>query len=129
MPLPQRLARFNRVVTNRVLGLAAPYVPGFGIVIHRGRRSGRSYRTPVNVYRRPGGFVIALTYGGGDWVDNVLAAGEAQIRTRGHTHRVTDPRVVTDPSRAAVPAPVRAVLGRIHVADFLHLDDGGEAGT
>lgn len=129
VPLPPRLARFNRLVTNRVLGPAAPYVPGFGVVVHRGRKSGRVYRTPVNVFRRPGGFVIALTYGGGDWVDNVLAAGEAQIRTRGHSHHVANPRVVTDPARAAVPAAVRAVFGRIHVDDFLHVDDAGQPGS
>ena len=34
MPLPKGLARFNRVVTNRVLGPFAARLPGFAIVTH-----------------------------------------------------------------------------------------------
>ena len=76
MPLPRAVARFNRHVTNRILGPFAYVLPLFGVVVHRGRRSRRLYRTPVNVFRRPGGVVIALTYGPeSDWVRNVLAAG------------------------------------------------------
>ncbi|MGH7129463.1 MAG: nitroreductase family deazaflavin-dependent oxidoreductase, partial [Planctomycetaceae bacterium] len=84
MPLSRRVARFNRVVTNRTIGRLAPRMPGFGVVHHKGRRSGREYRTPVNIFRRPDGCVIALTYGrGADWVRNVLAAGECDLLTRG----------------------------------------------
>ena len=125
MPLPHRLARINRVVTNPVARVAAGRLPFFGIVVHQGRRSGRTYRTPVNVFARPGGFVIPLTYGQGDWAKNVVAAGEARLETRGRTHRVGHPRVVRDPTRGAVPAPVRAVLGVVKVDEFLLLDDLG----
>src|SRR5438552_12974106 len=57
------LAAFNLAVTNRISSRFAPRLPGFGIVTHVGRRSGRVYRTPVNVVRAPNGFLIALTYG------------------------------------------------------------------
>ncbi len=124
MPLPASLARFNKRVTNKVSRPVAAHVPGFGVVIHRGRTSGREYRTPVNVFTRRGGLAIALTYGkDAQWVRNVLAAGEADVMTRGHAHHVTNPRIVHDETRAAVPAPVRAVLGRLHVDDFLLVDD------
>lgn len=123
MPLPQGIARFNKVVTNRVAGVVAGRLPGFGIVTHRGRRSGRRYHTPVNVFRRPGGFVIALMYGGGDWVANVLAAGEAEVRTRGRTHTVHNPRVVRDPTHPDVPTPVRRILRLLDVDEFLWVDD------
>ncbi|SCF06599.1 hypothetical protein GA0070607_5111 [Micromonospora coriariae] len=73
MVLPRRLARFNRVVTNRVTGPLAGRLPGFGVIIHRGRRSGRVYRTPINIFRTSGGYVAALTYGFTDWARNVLA--------------------------------------------------------
>lgn len=122
MPLPASLARFNKRVTNRVTGLVAPVLPGFGVVTHRGRRSGRAYRTPVNVFRRPGGWVVALTYGQGDWVRNVLAAGSVGLRTRGRDHELVHPRVVEDPARALVPAPVGWLLGRMGVTEFLLLD-------
>ena len=41
----------------------ARWLPGFGVVEHAGRRSGRRYRTPVNVFRPGASYVIALTYG------------------------------------------------------------------
>ena len=73
--LARKVAHFNKRVTNRISGPLAPHLPGFGVVGHVGRTSGRRYETPVNVFRRPGGFVIALTYGTqADWVRNVLAA-------------------------------------------------------
>ena len=55
MVIPKRVARFNRMVTNRISDPLAGRLPGFGIVVHRGRRSGRPYRTPINV--------IATVYG------------------------------------------------------------------
>ena len=122
MPLPRRLARFNRVVTNRVLGPLARYLPGFGIVSHVGRRSGRAYQTPVNVYGRGGGYVIALMYGAdSQWVRNVLAAGGAEIETRGRRLHLVDPEVVRDPARSFVPKPVRLPLRLVNVADFMLL--------
>lgn len=39
--------RWNRATLNRVTKHIAPWMPGFGVVVHRGRRSGRSYPTPV----------------------------------------------------------------------------------
>lgn len=124
MPAPPWLARFNRVATNRATRLVADRLPGFGIVRHQGRRSGTRYRTPVNLFRRPGGFVVALTYGtGADWIRNVLAAGQAEVVTRGRAHTVVNPRIVHDPERTPVPAPVRAILGVLHVDDFLVVDE------
>src|SRR3954447_422197 len=108
MPLPRQLARFNRVVTNRVLGPLARYLPGFAVVSHVGRRSGRTYPTPVNVFRRGDRYVIALTYGAdSQWVRNVVAAGGAEIETRGRRLRVVDPEVVLDPALSSVPKLVR----------------------
>ena len=123
MPLPRALGRFNKMATNRIAGVVAGWLPGFGIITHRGRRSGRTYHTPVNVFRRPGGFIVALTYGRADWVKNVLAAGEAQLHTRGRTHHLHNPRTVTDPTRAGLPAPVRTILGLLNVDEFLWIDD------
>ena len=122
MPLPRRLAKFNRVVTNRVLGPLARYLPGFAIVSHVGRRSGHTYRTPVNIFRRGDGYVIALTYGAdNEWVRNVLAAGGADIETRGRRLHVVDPEVVRDPARSLVPKPVRVPLRLANVDEFVLL--------
>jgi deazaflavin-dependent oxidoreductase (nitroreductase family) len=122
MPLPRSIARVNRRLTNRLLGGLARYLPGFGVIVHRGRRSGRMYRTPVNVFRRGDRYIIALTYGSNaDWVRNVLADGGCAIETRGRTLYLSRPRLFHDESRHAVPAPVRLVLSLVNVNDFLEL--------
>jgi deazaflavin-dependent oxidoreductase (nitroreductase family) len=122
MPLPRWVARFNKRVTNRVLSRLAPYAPGFGVVVHTGRKTHRQYRTPVNVFRQPHGFAIALTYGpDAEWVRNVLASGGCELIHRGRRVRLTRPRLVHDPARRLVPLPVRVVLTLTRVADFLEL--------
>jgi deazaflavin-dependent oxidoreductase (nitroreductase family) len=122
MPLPKRLARFNRVVTNRVTYPLARTVPGFGVVLHTGRKSGRPYRTPVNAFRTPTGYVIALTYGAdSDWLKNVVAAGGCELLTRGSSVPLTDPRLLHAERDAPVPPPVRVALRLLHVEDFLEL--------
>jgi deazaflavin-dependent oxidoreductase (nitroreductase family) len=126
MPLPKRLARFNRHATNRALGPIAERMPGFAIVEHVGRRSGRAYRTPVAAFARNGMLTIALTYGpDSEWVRNVLAADGCDVRMRGRSMRMRDPRLVHDETRRAVPTPVRTVLRLMGVADFLQLTVNG----
>ena len=44
------LAKINIAFTNRIASLFAGWVPGFGILIHVGRKSGKVYRTPVNSF-------------------------------------------------------------------------------
>lgn len=122
MVLPKRVARFNRVATNQVLKHVAGWAPGFGMVVHKGRKSGREYRTPVNVFRTKDGFVVALTYGpDADWVKNVLAAGGCTLVVRRKNLTVHGAELVHDESRQAMPVPVRQVLGLLDVNDFLLL--------
>jgi deazaflavin-dependent oxidoreductase (nitroreductase family) len=120
--LPRGLARFNRVATNRVLGKLAGRVPTFAAVRHKGRRSGRVYETPINVFRTSDGYVAALTYGPEtDWVKNVLAAGGCELRVGGDWVAMTAPRIVHDEQRTAVPKAVRPILALPGAVDFLYL--------
>jgi deazaflavin-dependent oxidoreductase (nitroreductase family) len=113
----------NRSGLNRVTRHLAPWLPGFGVIVHRGRRSGKIYRTPVNLFPRRGGYAVALTYGpDSEWVKNVLAAGGCEIETGGKTRRTVNPRVVADARRRLVPPPVRAILRLLGVSRFLLLD-------
>src|ERR1700733_7016775 len=89
------VAAFNLAVTNRITSRFADRLPGFGILTHVGRKSGRVYRTPVNVFRAPEGFLIALTYGReSEWVKNVVAAGDCRLETQGVRYRLLEPTVV-----------------------------------
>jgi deazaflavin-dependent oxidoreductase (nitroreductase family) len=116
------VAAFNLAVTNRITSQFAARLPGFGILTHVGRKSGRVYRTPVNVFRTPEGFLIALTYGReSQWVRNVLAAGACQLETRRMVYQLSAPTIVHDPTRRRFPLPVRMILRLIGANDFMHL--------
>ena len=122
MPLPKRLARFNRVVTNPVLRPLARRLPGFAIVSHVGRRSGLVHQTPVNLFRHHDRYVIALTYGSdSQWVRNVLAAGAVDVETRGRHLHLVEPEIVHDAQRSLVPKPVRHALRLANVSEFMLL--------
>jgi deazaflavin-dependent oxidoreductase (nitroreductase family) len=122
MVAPRGLARFNRHVTNRILGPPMPIAPGMGVVVHTGRKSGRSFRTPVNIFATDDGYAVALTYGPrSDWVRNVLAAGGCDVIMRGRTVHLTEPEVVHDPRRGRMPAIARPIMAALGVDDFLIL--------
>ena len=95
MQLSRRVACFNRVVTNRVQGVYAWLVPPWAVVVHRGRRSGRPYRTPVFAFRQERTLVIALLYGEeSDWLRNLRAGGGGRVVRVGRTFELGEPRVV-----------------------------------
>nr|WP_067847651.1 nitroreductase family deazaflavin-dependent oxidoreductase [Nocardia lijiangensis] len=120
MVLPRAVARFNRHVTNPVAGLVAGTVPPFAMVRHKGRRSGRAYRTPVWVFEDDGVYRIALTYGReAEWVKNVLAAGVFELETKGHAVTLRDPVVLEDSSASWAPLGVRQVLWGIGAKHYL----------
>jgi deazaflavin-dependent oxidoreductase (nitroreductase family) len=116
------LAKINIDFTNRITSLFAGWLPGFGILTHVGRKSGKVYRTPVNVFRASNGFIIALTYSSqSEWVKNVLAAGSCDLKTRGKKYQLSTLRVVRDPSRQRFPIPVRTVLRVVGADEFMEL--------
>jgi deazaflavin-dependent oxidoreductase (nitroreductase family) len=120
--LARTIAHFNKRFTNRLTRPLAPHLPGFGVVAHTGRKSGRRYETPVNVFARDDGFVIALTYGReSDWVKNVLAAGGCGLTTRGRSYQLTNPEIFQDERRGAGAAVARPILRMIGAADFMRL--------
>ncbi|MHB1064498.1 MAG: nitroreductase family deazaflavin-dependent oxidoreductase [Georgenia sp.] len=121
-PLPRWLGRANRRVLNRVMGLVAPRLPGFALLTHAGRRTGRERTVVVNVFRSGAGYRVALTYGrDADWVRNVLAAGGCTLTTRGRRVELVEPHLVHDPTRTWAPPVVRQLLGLLDVPDSLVL--------
>jgi deazaflavin-dependent oxidoreductase (nitroreductase family) len=122
VPIPLAIGRLNRVGFNRLSTPVARHLPGFAVVHHRGRRSGREFQTPVNVFPVQGGFVLALTYGPDtDWVKNVLAAGGCIVETRGQRITCTAPRLYRDPDRHHIRPLDRAMLGLLGVDHFMEV--------
>jgi deazaflavin-dependent oxidoreductase (nitroreductase family) len=116
------LAKINIAFTNRITSLFAGWLPGFSILTHVGRKSGRVYRTPINVFRASNGFIIALTYSSqSEWVKNVLAAGGCELKTRGKEYQLSSPNVVHDPTRRRFPIPVRLVLRIVGADEYIEL--------
>lgn len=115
MQPPQRLARLNRHVTNPIQRIWAGRAPGFGILEHVGRKSGKTYRTPLNVFSTDDGVAIVLSYGPDrDWLKNITAAGTARLTRHGRTFEVTNPRVVTKAEAAAhVTGSAKKVFDRL----------------
>lgn len=121
MSLQRRLAQLNKYVGNKIVGRIIPLMPGFGAVYHKGRKSGREYRTPVKLFRKNGHFVLSLPYGSGsDWVKNVVAAGGCEIKTRGRRIPVVAPQVYID-EHPDIPAFLRWSLKRFHADEFISL--------
>jgi deazaflavin-dependent oxidoreductase (nitroreductase family) len=113
--IPRRVVRFNKAFNNPIQRQYAWLLPPWGIIVHRGRKSGRVYRTPVNVWRRGSTVAAVVLYGErSDWVQNVLAGG-AQVVRGGRTYSLAEAQIVDprDPAVAAVlPAGARG-MGRI----------------
>jgi deazaflavin-dependent oxidoreductase (nitroreductase family) len=96
MELPQWLARSNRYTTNKLARLFAGWMPMMGILEHVGRRSGKTYRTPLTVFSTDEGVAILLTYGPDrDWLKNITAAGGGRMKRHGTMLTLRDPRIVS----------------------------------
>jgi deazaflavin-dependent oxidoreductase (nitroreductase family) len=119
---PRRFVQFTTMLVNPLTRLVAGRLPGFAILSYVGRRSGRAYRTPVNVFRDGNDYVFALTYGSeAQWVRNVLAAGACELRVRGRDVPLSGPVLFVDPTRHLMPTPVRQFLGFLRVTEFLRM--------
>jgi deazaflavin-dependent oxidoreductase (nitroreductase family) len=120
MPAPEPVRRFTTGLFNPISRHFAAWLPWFGILVYVGRKSGKTYHTPVNVFRHGEVYAVALTYGRDvAWVKNVLAAGGCEIVTRGRRIRVIEPRVFADDTQHLMPPLVRVILRVMRVRDFM----------
>ena len=127
-PRTQRLIRaVARVVNPLVLRIAGRrHMPVLGVVHHRGRKTGRTYATPLGV--RPaagGGFVMPLTFSqASHWYQNIQAAGWCVITYQGADHTVAGP-VIVDRAAAgpAYPRYERLALRLIGINEFVSLTE------
>jgi deazaflavin-dependent oxidoreductase (nitroreductase family) len=128
-----RVWRFRHIVhrfVNPITRPVAKRLPAFAVLTHRGRTTGRTYRTPINVFRHGNDFVFFLTYGSDvNWVKNVLATGSCSIETRGRVVDLVEPELITDPELRPAPPHVRVVERRIAgVTQYLRMRPSSPAG-
>jgi len=111
---------FNRLV----LKLAGTrLLPIYGVIEHRGRRSGKPYRTTVVVRPTRNGFIVPMPWGEHtDWYRNVKAAGECIVSWKGRNYQMTQPELIAPAAaRASFGAIARAAITRLRINHFLHL--------
>lgn len=119
-----RVRRFNKRVTNRVLiHIAGRRFGHFAVLTHTGRKSGKTYRTPIIAEPVEGGFVIALTYGVKvDWYANIRASGRCSLHWKHRDYPLGEPELV-DPEVGlqAFPSLLQPILRRNGIEYFLRL--------
>lgn len=117
MTLPRWLARFNRRVMNP-RGISGGRWP---VLVHTGRRSGKTHRTPIAAYPFDRGYLFTLNYGAeSDWARNVVAAGRAGLEIDGERVELTHPRIL--PAREGygmLPPGTRTPPGWVGVEECL----------
>jgi deazaflavin-dependent oxidoreductase (nitroreductase family) len=84
----------------------------FSLIRHVGRKSGRTYETPVILATVPEGFIAELTYGENvNWYRNVVAADGCAVMHHRVEYRVSHIEPCSAArGRSAYPAPLRLVL-------------------
>jgi len=116
------VAWINRRVLNPiVLRIAGPLA--VSVVQHVGRRTGRTYHTPVFAEPTNEGFIVGLIYGADtDWCRNVLAARGAVVVYRHHELRLVSPRVIdAAAARGVLPLGMWLIHRMLGTTGFLTL--------
>jgi deazaflavin-dependent oxidoreductase (nitroreductase family) len=104
-PTARRVVRFGARLINPLTLLVAGrrWMPIVGVLVHRGRTTGRLYSTPLGMRRLGDSFVMPLTFSeGAAWYRNVRAAGWGAVRYMGREYTLVNPEVID--YAAAAPA-------------------------
>ena len=125
-PAPfQRLIRASNkhLLNPLMLRLAGRRYWYASVIEHTGRRSGRSYRTPIVADRVGDGFVVPLPYGTDvDWVRNILNAKRATVIHKGRTYRVRAPEIIAATQALPLLPPARRrTFERVSIEHFLRV--------
>ena len=83
---PCAVARFNRRITNPLALSLGGWAPLQGTLEHVGRKSGKRYRTPLNIFDTDDGYVIPIGYG----IESTLGPKRIGRRTGNHSQARQD---------------------------------------
>lgn len=116
--------QLNKYAVNRAMLLLAGRRGWYASVAHHvGRRTRRSYATPIVAEPAANGFIIPLFYGTDvDWLRNVLAAGQFTLERNGVTYVVGEPVLLSRSQAMDLLAPSRRFAFRLYgVKQFLRV--------
>ena len=120
MPMPLWWGQINKRIFNpRVLANGK-----WDVIIHVGRSSGQTYRTPLAATEVDGTFLFIIVYGlRSDWVQNILAGGSATLQTGDEIVELVEPRLVPgEKARPLLDGMVTLPPGFLKVEDYLQMD-------
>jgi len=125
MPMPRWLARINKRVFNPT-EIKRGVRP---VLIHTGRTSGTTYRTPLDAHPVEDGYVFIPNYGPRtDWLRNVMAAGTASLRIDVREIELDNPRLVRkDSVWQLLPAGTKTPPGIKKETELLWMDTRRQA--
>lgn len=114
----------NKFVLNHLtLLFAGTNIGPFSKLVHKGRKSGKEYRTPVVATFVGDTIIIPLSYGDQvDWLQNILAAGSCEIVHRNERLIAANPEIVH--SYEAInhlPEKRRRLFERFKLEKFLRM--------
>ena len=112
----ERYAEFRRRRAGRRHSVTA-------LLTHVGRRSKKTYRTPVGARPYGDGFVVALPYGSRtDWCRNVMAAGTCRLAWIAQSYELEQPEIISGSQVfQALPVWPRILVRGGGTHDFLWL--------
>lgn len=119
-----RIRSFNKHILNRVLRtFAGTSRTPFAVIRHVGRRSGKSYETPIMLWPMGDSFVIALTYGPEvDWYRNLLASGHGSVLWHRKAYAIEKPEPIDSTTAMPVfPPTVRLILRLLGIQHFFSI--------
>jgi hypothetical protein len=122
MTFPRRMAALPRLLNPLVLPLTRR-VPPLAVLHHRGRRSGRSYDTPVQAYATPKGWLVGLAYDhNAPFALNLLAADGGEMTRAGRRYRISRPRRVGREALKTLPPLAALQMRVVGIDEFLQFD-------
>ncbi len=120
MPMPLWWGQVNK----RLFNPKALVNGKWDVIHHVGRTSGKAYRTPLGSWEVDGTRVFVLVYGSrSDWVQNVIASGEARLETDAHVEELGSPRIVPGSSIRERLSDVYSLPPKfLRVEEYLQMD-------
>ena len=128
-PVQTALRLFTRTMRPIALRSAGREGSSTSVIRHVGRRSGRTYETPVVAVQHDDSFLVALPYGmRTDWLKNALDRGSATVVANGHMYEVDRPEVIPMGEATAYFRPREQHMHRqFHVDSALRVRQRQEA--
>lgn len=118
------LLRVGNTLARRVAGRRV-----YALLQHQGRRSGRTYTTPVVAWHRGTTIIVPLSFGTtSDWCQNVLAHNGCRMQLRGQWYAAHAPQLIPRDDAVTYLPPLARIGARLlPVATYIKLRTSNEA--